>query len=105
MRAKELLSENYQHNLEMDLSNLLASAKALGLTSIKTKSLIDELSQMGYSVTPNNIVVLTSSNPYVVSATPDEIGLTAGEMDDGQGVDAQDNEAKVADLASKASSL
>ena len=106
MRARELLDENYNQSLESDLNNLLVGVKGAGAPEINTQDLVVQLNGMGYSVSPNSIMMLLSSNPLVMNATPTVITLAGNEGADGADAgDADDAAAKVSDMASKASKI
>lgn len=105
MRARELL-EDYNQNLESDLNNLLVAAKGNGAQQVETKSIVDQLYGMGYSVDVNSIMSLLSNNPAVMNATPEMITMvTPDGQTAGQGTGAQDSASRVSDMASKATKL
>jgi len=107
MRARELLQEDYNQNLESDLTNLLIGAKGIGSQQIDTQQLVDQLYKMGYAVDVNSIMSLLSNNPVVMNATPEMIQLTApeGSAQGGAPGVAQDSAAQVSDMAQKANSI
>jgi hypothetical protein len=103
MRARELIQEDYNENLESDLSNLLIAAKASGAANIDTQAVVDQLYGMGYAVNANSIMLLLSRNPVVLNATPQSITLTQPEGTSQSGGDPSDDAgAKVSDMAAKA---
>ena len=102
MRAKEFLYEDYNQRLDSDLNNLLISAKGSGASNIDTVALANQLQGMGYSVDANSVLSLLQNNPAITNATPEEITLTGGEDSGGQ---AQDNAARVSDMAQKATDI
>lgn len=106
MRARELLDENYNQNLESDLNNLLVRAKAEGAQEMNTEDLVLQLNGMGYSVSSNSIMQLLARNPVVLNATPSMIKFTKPEGTmPGAGTSGQDNAARVSDMAQKATKL
>jgi hypothetical protein len=107
MRAREILDEDYDQNLESTLGNILISAKAAGNTEINTNKLAGMLTQSGYSVNVNNLMLLLSRNPAVLNATPTTITLTEPEGAEGAGGGdpAQDSAAHVSDMAQKATNI
>ena len=104
MRARELLCEDYNQQLASDLNNLLIGAKGSGATDVRTDQLANELQNMGYSVSVSSLMSLLQDNPNVMNATPEGITLAGPEnaMGDGQ---AQDNAARVGDMAQKATKI
>jgi hypothetical protein len=76
VRAREVLDEDYNTNLESDLTNLLVRAKGTGQSEIKTRNLVSQLQQMGYSVSIASIENILSNNPAVVNISPGTITLT-----------------------------
>lgn len=106
MRARELLDENYNQNLESDLNNLLVGAKGSGAQELNTHDLVLQLSGMGYSVDSNSIMQLLARNPMVLNATPSMIKLTSPEgVNPGSGIEGQDSAARVGDMAQKATKI
>lgn len=106
MRAREILQENYNQSLESDLNNLLVSAKGFGASEVNTQDIVNQLYQMGYSVTINSLMPLLSRNPMVLNATPQMIKFNMPEANGmGGGDPAQDSAAKVSDMASKATKI
>lgn len=104
MRANEFLFENYNQQLESDLTNLLVAAKANGARNVKTQAIVQQLQGMGYSVDTNSIITLLQGNPVVTNATPQSIILTAPEGAEG-GNAGQDSAARVSDMAAKATTI
>jgi hypothetical protein len=76
MRAREILQEDYNQNLESDLSNILVGAKGSGASEVNTQAVVDQLYLMGYAIDINSIMSLLSNNPVVQNATPEMINLT-----------------------------
>lgn len=107
MRAREILQENYNQSLESDLSNLLVSAQGFGAGEVNTQDIVNQLYQMGYSVTLNSLMPLLSRNPMVLNATPEMIKFNMPEANGGMGGGdpAQDSASKVSDMASKATTI
>jgi hypothetical protein len=106
VRARELLQEDYNQNLESDLTNLLVAAKGNGAQQVETQSIVDQLYGMGYAIDVNSILPLLGNNPAVMNATPEMITMTSPEGGAaGQGSADQDSASMVSDMASKASSL
>lgn len=106
MRAREILDENYNQNLESDLSNLLVGAKGSGAEEINTEDLVFQLNGMGYSVNSNSIMSLLARNPMVLNATPAAVKFTPPEgVTPGEGASGQDNAARVGDMAQKATKI
>lgn len=106
MRAREILEENYNQNLESDLSNLLVGAKGNGAQEINTRDLVAQLHGMGYAVDENSIMTLLSRHPAVLNATPQMIKLLGPEGTmPGGGDPNQDSASRVSDMASKATKI
>ena len=78
MRAWELL-ESAKSDFESDLEDLLVAAKANGLQEIEVDDLVDQLSAMGHSVTPDSLVSSLESqeNNFVKNATLNTITLSS----------------------------
>jgi len=104
MRARELLSEDYNQSLESDLNNILVGAKGSGLTQVDTKDVVKQLYGMGYSVNVNSIIVLLSRNPMVINASPEVITLDDPEVTSAEG-NTKDSADQVADMAQKATKI
>lgn len=106
MRAREILQEDYNANLEADLNNLLIGAKGSGATQVETQKVVNELQGMGYSVNPSSLMHLLQKNPNVLNATPTMLTLKTPETTaGGDGVSGQDNAAKVGDMAQSATKI
>jgi hypothetical protein len=76
MRAREILDEDYDQNLESDLINILIAAKGSGAKQIDTRTIVNQLStEGGYSVDVDSLMLLLSQVPFV-SATPTMITMT-----------------------------
>jgi hypothetical protein len=105
MRAREILEENYNQSLETDLGNLIIGAKGSGAQEIGTQDLVNQLSDMGYSVDVNSIMGLLSRNPAVLNATPTIIKFTPPEGTAPGGKPTQDSAAQVSDMAQSATKI
>ncbi len=105
MRARELLDEDYNQNLESDLNNLLINVKGNNVTDIPMQTLVDKLQSSGYSVSPDSLSLLLQNNPIVANVTPDSVQLTPPESAAPQGGPTQDNASKVSDMAAKATKI
>jgi hypothetical protein len=104
MRARELLQEDYNQNLESDLNNILVGAKGAGTTSVNTQDVVNQLYGMGYAINVNSIIPMLSNNPGVMNATPEEITMTSPVgAADSQGNE-QDSADQVSDMAQTATS-
>jgi hypothetical protein len=101
MRAREILDEDYDQNLESDLSNLLIGAKGSGSQEISTQDLVAQLVNMGYSVDINSLMLLLSRNPAVANATPTVVNMTSTNAADGSD-QSQDSGDIVSGMAQKA---
>ena len=104
MRAKELY-EDYNQQLDSDLTNLLVGAKGAGVSEIDTSKLAARMQKMGYSVDANSILVALQNNPVVLNASPESVRLNSENGDENgaeQGSE-QDTAAQVSDMAQKAS--
>lgn len=104
MRARELLQENYAESLQVDLDNLLVSAKASGATSISTKDLVIQLQNMGYAVNTNSILSLLSNDPTVTNATQ-EIVTFSNDNAPNTNIDAEASAEKVRNMAQQATEI
>ena len=101
MRIKEI-TENYFDKLTADATNLIMTASANGENEIDTQSMVDELNQMGYSVTPQSLAGLFKNNKMVKSINPQKITLNQDNNLTQYDNDAtMDNAKKVAKMAKK----
>ena len=100
MKLASLLSEdkNYQAQLRNDRNAYLVRLKANDIGTVGTDMLVDELTGMGYSVTPESLVDLLANSKYVSKVTVDTIDL-AGAPSGGK--DREKDSEKVKDLAVK----
>jgi len=106
MRAREILEENYNQNLETDLGNLLIGAKGAGAEEINTQDLVVQLRGMGYAIDENSIMALLSRNPAVLNATPTLVRMTPPEgVSPGGGKPTKDSAAQVSDMAQSATKI
>lgn len=106
MRAREILDEDYNKNLESDLNNILVRAKASGQEELSTEDLVLQISGMGYSVNKNSIMQLLARNPVVLNATPSVVKFTSPEgVMPAAGLEGQDSATKVGALAQKATKI
>lgn len=108
MRAREILqeSDDYNNNLQSDLTNLLIGAKGSGATEVDTNAVVRRLYDMGYSVSNDSIVPLLSNNPVVMNATPEMITFSSGDGSMQNSEDPSDNSAeKVDKMAQDATDL
>jgi len=100
MRAREILQEDYQQSLVSDLQNLLVGAMGSGAKEIRTSDLVSQMSDMGYSVSPNSLMVLLGNMPMVSNSTPQMINLVEPE-----GTDLQGNEGNEDDSAEQVKAM
>jgi len=56
MRAREILTEGEQPEIQTDLEDLLIAAKANDLEDIDVEELVDQLNNMGHAVTADSLV-------------------------------------------------
>ena len=77
MKLTSLLSEdkNYQAQLRNDINAYLVRLKANDIGTVGTDMLVDELTGMGYSITPESLVDLLANSKYVSKVTVDTIDL------------------------------
>lgn len=104
MRANEFLFEDYNQQLQSDLTNLLVSAKGNGASDLDTAALARELQNMGYSVDEQSILTLLQNNPNITSSTPDQVQLNTPNAT-GSAVQGQDSASRVGDMAQKATKI
>lgn len=106
MRAREILEEDYNQNLETDLGNLLVGARAAGAQEINTQDVVSHLENMGYAVNVNSIMGILSRSPLVLNATPTMIRFTPPEGDFAQqNPSTKDSAAQVSDMAQQATNI
>ena len=81
MRINEiLLIESIGSQEESDLNDILASAKAHGITSVPTKTLVNTMLGMGHNINDNSILLLLKNNPYVENATSERVTLKTDDL-------------------------
>jgi hypothetical protein len=108
MRARELLDEDYNQNLNSAIGNVLEFAKAREMTEIPMDALVSKLQASGFSVSPGSLMTLLQGNVMVTNVTPDSVTLDSGEagplpsQDQDQG---QDSAEHVSDLAQDATDI
>lgn len=76
MKVSEILKEGYIDDLTADLDNILANAKARGLSSVKTDQVVKTLIDMGYSVDKSSIFSALSLSPFAHNANSDIVNLS-----------------------------
>lgn len=101
MRARELF-EDYNQNLQSDLSDILLNAKGSGAAQLQTAQVVQQLQRMGYAVSPQSLTMLLSGTPGVQDATPEMITLASDEPGAGN---TQDSASQVSDMAQSATDL
>ena len=106
MRAWELLTEGEKPDVESDLEDLLIAAKASGLEDIEVEDLVDQLNDMGHSVTPDSLVTMIDEleNEIVSTVTLNTIQLRSHTADVEAGEDGEfedEDEVDSADLAKR----
>lgn len=103
MRAWELLLENDKSDFESDLDDLLIASKANGITEIDVEDLVDQLSTMGHSVTPDSLVSSLESqdNEFIKNVTLNTITLKTHVIDDETVNDYEDEEANAERIATR----
>jgi hypothetical protein len=103
MRAWELLVEFVESDFDSDLEDLLIAAKANGITEIDVDSLVAQLNDMGYSVTPDSLVsdIEKHDHAFIKNATLNTITFLDHPMDDDGGEDWEDEEVDAEKLASR----
>ena len=103
MRAWELLVEYVESDFDSDLEDLLIAAKANGITEIEVDSLVAQLNDMGYSVTPDSLIsdIEKHDHEFIKNATLNTITFLDHPMDDDGGEDWEDEEVDAEKLASR----
>tara|TARA_Y100000287_G_scaffold13362_1_gene9689 strand:+ start:750 stop:1076 length:327 start_codon:yes stop_codon:yes gene_type:complete len=101
MKVASLLNEdkNYQAQLRNDLNAYLVRLKANDIGSVGTDMMVDELTKMGYSVTPESLVDMLANSKYISKVTVDTINLKGAPPS--QGKDADKDKEKISKLAVK----
>lgn len=102
MRAWELL-ESDNSDFESDLEDLLVAAKANDIIDIEVDDLVDQLSAMGHSVTPDSLAsaLQNRDDEFVKNVTVNTITLKSHTVDDDMKSDYEDEEVDAEKLASK----
>ena len=102
MKIRELLRESSNPQITQDLQDLLISIKGRGVDSIDTKTVVNQLSRMGHSVSVETVLQVIAEMPMAVTA--DESTITLGdEPADVNGEEPSDDSAeKVSKMAKKA---
>lgn len=83
MRIIEIITESEQGALERDLIDLLIAAKASGIDEMPTQTLVDQLSDMGHSLTVDSLLSMyddmnSQQRPDIIqNITADTITLDA----------------------------
>ena len=100
MKVASLLNEdkNYQAQLRNDLNAYLVRLKANDIGP-GTDMMVDELTKMGYSVTPESLVDMLANSKYISKVTVDTIDLKGAPPSKGQ--DADKDKEKISKLAVK----
>jgi hypothetical protein len=77
MKLSSLLSEDANYNAQMrnDINAYLVRLKANDIGTVGTDMMVDELTDMGYSVTPESLVDMLANSKYVSKVTVDTIDL------------------------------
>jgi len=104
MRARELLKEDENLEFESDLEDLIVAAKANGLTEVDTEDLVDQLVDMGHSVTADSLVnaLDVDENEFVKNVTLNTITFKDHVVDDEEGAgDYEDEEPDAERIATK----
>lgn len=102
MRIRELLREDYQSQLNSDVTNILVGAKGQGIDNIPTTALVQQLQKMGYSVDVDSLISLLQDNPAVQNASPEGIRLNGTDGSTDTAGSPEDTEMHVDSLAQKA---
>lgn len=101
MRIHEILRESPQQ-LAQDLQDLLVQLKGSGKSSIKTATVVSQLSRMGHTVTPQTLMQLIAEVPLHLVADEETISVDPNSGDaDGQAT-ADDNAEQVSKMAKRA---
>lgn len=84
MRAWEFLTEGEKPAVESDLEDLLVAAKANDLTDLDVEDLVDQLNDMGHSVTADSLIDMVDNLELelVDTATLNTIQLKGHSVDD-----------------------
>ena len=103
MRAWELLVEYVESDFDSDLEDLLIAAKANGITEVDVESIVDQLNDMGYSVTPDSLLsaIEEHDHEFIKNATINTITFNDHVVDDESGEDYEDIPVDAEKLASR----
>jgi hypothetical protein len=104
MRFVEILIEGYSDKLESDLQDLLAAAKARGVSEVSTTMLVSQLVDLGHNVNNVSIMSALNGNPFVQTASPEQVNLKPSDRGavSGDAEARQDNEERVSQMAQNA---
>jgi hypothetical protein len=103
MRLYEILSESTKDKMKADLKGLLLSLKASRGYEIPTSKIVNQMNNMGYTMTMDSVVPFITELPMVASADTTTIKLGSKddlEMGDEEGMDDAD-QMTMDNLASK----
>lgn len=67
MRAEEFLIESYEDELNSALYAILAKARKLGMSSVKTPQVVSQLTSQGYSITPDGLLNLLNDENVTIA--------------------------------------
>ena len=86
MRFIEIITESEEEQLLGDINDLLVAAKASGIDEIDTEEFVQQLVDMGHSVTPNSLLTLFDEDrPEVIkNITANTIQLTLQDSGDAE---------------------
>ena len=105
MRAWELLVEYTESKFDSDLEDLLIAAKANGISEVEVDSLVDQLNDMGYSVTADSLVSALEdhehSHEFIKNITLNTITFKAHALDDETAKEYEDEEVDAERLATR----
>lgn len=106
MRAWELLLESEEDKFDSDLDDLIIAAKANGLTEIDVDDLVDQLTAMGHSVTPDSLVNSLEAHKHdhknIKNVTLNTITLKTHVLDDEDKEGFEDQKVDAERVASRA---
>ena len=101
MKIKTLLKEDANSRAQLidDINAYLVRLKANKIFTIDTNILVNELNDMGHTVTPESLVDIIRKSKYISKVTADSIDLVGAPAEQGQ---ANHNRDVVKKLAKKA---
>ena len=102
MKIRELLRESSNPQLTQDLQDLLISIKGRGVGSIDTKTVVNQLSRMGHSVSAETVLQVIAEMPMGVTADESTITLGDEPADVGGEETSDDSAEKVSKMAKTA---